>query len=218
MNAFLERIDRAILVVLAAAVSGVAGAAGRNAAAGVTAGRAASRTTRGGAAGGRTAGRAAAARGTTAADAATTGRTGARAADFNGHGANQGVTAVVRLGVDHSGDTGGFAPTGIPADGTAFAAPAVLCRSSCGQRHFQMNGNGTIELRLEECDKARYNVFSFQALSHRKRGMKHVSNQKACVIYRFIGRYDIDADACICGCGRERNGAGSAAYPFNHKA
>ena len=48
--------------------------------------------------------------------------------------------------------------------------------------------------------------------------MNHVSYQKACVIYRFIGRYDIDADACACGCGRERNGAGSAAYPFNHKA
>ena len=71
---------------------------------------------------------------------------------------------------------------------------------------------------LDKCDKARYNAFSFQALSHRNRGMKHVSNQKACVIYRFIGRYDIDADACICGCGRERNGAGNAAYPFNHKA
>ena len=81
-----------------------------------------------------------------------------------------------------------------------------------------MNGNGTIELRLDKCDKAHYNVFSFQALSHRNGGMKHVSYQKACVIYRFIGHYDIDADACICGCDRGRNGAGSAAYPFNHKA
>lgn len=77
-----------------------------------------------------------------------------------------------------------------------------------------------IKKPLDKCDKARYNAFSFQALSHRNRGMKHVSNQKACVIYRFIGRYDIDADACICGCGcgRERNGAGKAVYPFNHKA
>lgn len=28
----------------------------------------------------------------------------------------------------------------------------------------------------------------------------------------------MNADACICGCGRERNGADTAAYPFNHKA
>lgn len=28
------------------------------------------------------------------------------------------------------------------------ADDAVLCPSFCGQRHFQMNGNGTIELRF----------------------------------------------------------------------
>lgn len=32
---------------------------------------------------------------------------------------------------------------------------------------------------VDKCDTAHYNVFSFQALSHRNRGMKHVSNQKA---------------------------------------